>query len=357
MNKTLPITTDTVFNGPCHLAIRMAIIRAHEELTPWYVEHLNLYTVMSDFDSSIDYGYIFRADLGNLNYFEGALNFEDIPISQIANNKDDFENYVINSICHDKYVLIFCDYSYLMKEYVYNYCHEIVVYGYDSEKKLFDLMVLSKDKFYKIQKEGNCLFESFKSAILQFNDAAETYRNWLYMFDLPASTIKVVKNRDNIRLKRFYNDVRLNLEGRSCLDNETGRTIRYGVSGYKLFYNELIDKLKEADTCTSFLQDDISGKTYSILYRFRFLADIKSSFADKLKIINRQRSIFEDITIKKSEQVAAEMQRIFLLLTKYAYSKKAGLLNDIKNRLIIIETVDIELLAEVKSALFVALYM
>ncbi len=119
MNKTLPVTTDTVFSGPCHLTIRMAIIRAYEELTPWYVEHLNLYTVMSDFDSSIDYGYVLRADLGNLNYFEGALNFEDIPLSQIANNKDDFENSVIEAICHDKYVLLFCDYSYLMKEYVY----------------------------------------------------------------------------------------------------------------------------------------------------------------------------------------------------------------------------------------------
>ena len=119
MNKTLPVTTDTVFSGSCHLTIRMAIIRAYEELTPWYVEHLNLYTVMSDFDSSIDYGYVLRADLGNLNYFEGALNFEDIPLSQIANNKDDFENSVIEAICHDKYVLLFCDYSYLMKEYVY----------------------------------------------------------------------------------------------------------------------------------------------------------------------------------------------------------------------------------------------
>ncbi len=138
-------------------------------------------------------------------------------------------------------------------------------------------MVLSKDKFYMIQKDGNCLFESFKSAISQFNDAAETYRNWLYMFDLPASTIEVVKNRDSIRLKRFYNDVRLNLEGRSCLDKETGRTIRYGVSGYEMFYNELIDKLKDSDTCAEFLQDDIPGKTYSVLYRFKFLADIKAA--------------------------------------------------------------------------------
>lgn len=50
------------------------------------------------------------------------------------------------------------------------------------------------------------------------------------------------------------------------------------------------------------------------------------------------------------------MQKIFLLLTKYAYSKKEGLINDIKYRFTNIEKTDVELLTEVKRDLFKVLY-
>lgn len=157
MKKILPIKIDNYFITECWSYFRFAIIDAYPELTSWKFQNYN--NIFSDNKGDIFYG---RKD----EIYDQFRCYNEVLLSKgYSNNsilEDDIINFLKEQINNDSYVLLECNYSRLFNEEDFT-IHEILLYGYDDEKKVFYSPIIQNNQIWKVEAiEYEKIYKSYR---------------------------------------------------------------------------------------------------------------------------------------------------------------------------------------------------
>lgn len=348
MGKILPINITHGITSECWNSIRLSAIMSDKKYLPWYIEKFNNYLV-----SSGDCKYeILHNKFGSTEficYYDEVIIFENII------DKRNIVNKAIDLITKNKYVLLYCDRFYVKgsREYKkFHYMHEILIYGFDNNLKEFTILDLNLNG--KVLNPSRLSFNNLECAF--YNAIEEINKNinnniWLYRINMPASAFSLNENFNRKpRLELFYDSIDNCLNGGETLTRTPSNgqvrynTIRYGVSIYKSFYEDLYNVLA--------YDKNILKDRPIILFRFKTLIENKYALIFKINYLNKEQlTSIPNSLINKIRELANKLEIIFSMLTKYSLKPNTNLLNRINSSFHEVEKLDIFVLSSIKKLL------
>ncbi|GKX30386.1 hypothetical protein SH1V18_28660 [Vallitalea longa] len=348
MKKILPINVTHGVTSECWNSIRLSAIMSDEKYLPWYIEKFNNYLV-----SSGDCKYeILHNQFGSTEficYYDEVIIFENII------DKSNIVNKMINLIDKNRYITLYCDRFYIKGSKEYNkkhYMHEIMIYGFDTNLKEFNIIDLNLNG--KVLNQSRLSFDNIECAFYSaIEDIKKNIDNniWLYRINMPASAFYLNENFNRKpRLELFYDSINNCLKGGEALirtprDGQVRyNTIRYGVSIYKSFYEDLYNVLA--------YDKNILKDRPNILIRFKTLIENKYALIFKINYLNEERlTAIPNSLIDKIKELANKLEIIFSMMTKYSIKPNKDLLNRMNYSFREAEELDILILSRIKKLL------
>ena len=148
MKKILPVKIDAIITSECWTYWKMAIIQTLPDYMIWLSSHLDIF-------QNLDSVY-FGKDLKVFSneYYSDILDIEEIKIYSISYNK--IIEFIKNCINSDFYYTVFilknlnneCNNLHILHD-SNNIFHEIFIYGYDDENKVFNSISISENNYFK----------------------------------------------------------------------------------------------------------------------------------------------------------------------------------------------------------------
>lgn len=187
MEKLL-IKIDSYVMTECWTFFKLAIIQTHPNYLEWLAGHMSL--VMFD-----NYECFFGDKYGifPIEYFNDILQYEEINVSSFA--ADNIIDVIKNEIDNGNYVMFDCNYNaFRENSKVDNHdIHEVLVHGYDDEKQIMFISVMSGNKFIEDEFRYNLIIKGYEWSLKYFDKyPKEIYyrRGWTY----PVSRIRLKKD-------------------------------------------------------------------------------------------------------------------------------------------------------------------
>lgn len=201
--KILPITmpTITAYPGRAHLC---AILEGNNRYTPWLMEN---YIQTESLYREIDNDVIFNVDFFNMPRFQYSshtsltvqsifcpcISLYAIENSFILNFSKSYLEWMINVLSKNYYVTTTINEKYINAYgQQKNDLHNILIYGYDIEKKIFNIADFFSSRRYQFKQ---CTFEEFNQAIKKVKDFKE---------DLTTTTWEDIKTTTYFKIDESY---------------------------------------------------------------------------------------------------------------------------------------------------------
>lgn len=347
MQKVLPVTINTGFTTECWTFLRLAAILSDRKNIPWFVENFNNYFVNDNYD-------VLYYDWGSREFlclYDELLEFEDLS------DKSDIVSAVIDAINQDGYVLLYCDRFYITGSSHYqkeHLPHDLMIHGYDTDARVFHFIDINIDG--RLWGEHFVSFDILKRA---FESMLEIYAldfnrwTWLYRTKVPASVFHLKHFDRKPRLDVFYEEICNYLQGGETLErvNNNGkigyRLKRFGISGYRSYYEDLINTLYTSDK-------NYLGKKENehVLFKMKSLIENKHNLEFKLRYLNdNDLTNFPEDIFFSIRTLCELLESAFYSSTKYSFTLDEAFLSIVKENFMDAEKLEMKILHEIKNLL------
>lgn len=325
-NKELPISLKNSITTECWTYYRFAIIDAYEEFRTWKSQNFN--KLYSD---------------QNGNLFFGAYNQQYNPY-RAYNDVLTTKGYFFHDICHTKivdfirekinynvYTLLECDYSYLILKDE-GYIHEILIFGYDDEKKVFITTILYNHKWIRYEVNYDDVEEAYMLAGNRNKEqiTKELYRqSYLYPITLLTPRLNNFFNYDICLLYFDICYIRNEVLYQNIIEQKTKSKMACS-DGYLCCYKKLI----YAGKCIIEDSSKYHKKEYDYSNNIKKLLEYRKLFHQGIN------SIFEHYEIELPPQSIHDIDEIITQLNnccslslKYQCDNQIKYLHDVIQRL------------------------
>lgn len=312
--KKLPIKFDSYVITECWTFYKIAIIQTHSKYSEWLAGHMGL--VMSD-----DYYTMYGNESGRfgMEYYNDILQFEEINISSSSDTH--IVEIIKKEIDNGNYVIFDCNFNglYTDAEPETHDIHEILIYGYNDEKRIAYTAFMSSEKFVEAEFPYKNIEKGYALTLKWFSEKPkEIYyrRSWFY----PVTKIRL-RNKIYCIDPLFNLIQKLDNEYAGCTCKKTNlndvgvaetHTYYYGTSIVSAIYELCSYALKNDSKAYDKSSGKIAG-TYVKLYEHgRMILDSVKWAYSKMNIDN-------DITAKELYKEYSNVVDLFQMLYRLCY--------------------------------------
>lgn len=340
--KILPLSNPPV---RCFLyeAYPLSIQAVHEEYLPWFYSNYIQVCCYKDF---IERNEVFLEFFGPDQAFQSPwLKFQYFSWDSISNSGIDIVNFIISQIDKNYYFYCYIDEYYIPFVTAYNtvhITHDIFIYGYDSEKRIFNVSGYDKNKNFTKNKVG---FDDFKLAFINNNWDKDKYywtdRIYLFSYNTNASY-----KFDLVLMSELLDDY-INSRDTSERYRRYSNPLRNKIFGFKTYecikkYLELlIDEKMSIDLRIPYL---LWEHKKCMLFRIKYLID---------EIGINSLSYFYDMYL----EIEKNANTTIMLMIKYQITNKSTLIEKILLLINEIEKKEREILPELLRIIQQNLYL
>jgi hypothetical protein len=321
--KILPMQYPIITSYPMYSNL-LSIISNRPKATPWIVNNFvslfnwDRHNLFIFFQNAIPINHNAVANVIRDNYQVCPwIHFQQIHKTFIVRKWDNIVDFLIEAIDTEHYIYLILDQFYIPGYAAYKnykYPHDVLIYGYDLQKKCF--YMADNHENYKYSYFA-CDFSAFNEAYYLLDDAAEDYNEFNKCIQL--FKLKEDLKRDDciLDLKYIKNSLSDYLSSTHSVSQWTSdQSITYGISVY--------DRVKK------YLLEVIDDK-FSINFRsFHLLWDHKKCMSFRMKYImdngyldNMDELLKNYMEIEKKSLIHRNK------LIKYSVSKDASILQNV----------------------------
>lgn len=176
-SKVLPVK-EPLINVYQFRAYALAVILNYDETLPWFYSNFIQLKCTSGFiqKNSLDFDFIAGDIFGGIPWFDYI---KDTDKTMLKDNINDVCQFVINNIDNGYYLYTVVDEFFIPDRIPYkkhHHMHDIMVYGYDNAKKVFNIAGYNSKMKYA---ETEAAFDSFYNA---FSSSEPVQKNMIVLF-------------------------------------------------------------------------------------------------------------------------------------------------------------------------------
>lgn len=349
--KKLPLSYSEQPSGECWTFYKFAILKANPIAAPWISTHIEFYI-----NENMCGGYgNADCDYYKMRYYNDILSMTRIPVIDTTADK------IVPTICKEiddkHYIILYLNFNRFsnLKDIS---LHELLIYGYDEEKRVFYCSYLINGRF----KEVEISFEKVKVA---YNDAREYYMQdgWQllarrnYYFGITSLHIRTDYQNDNF-VADLIDKIDHEIHGQRIIQTDLSENFpkdRVCYTGSACFIglsNCITNVIEKGVISKTLLWRLIRTLKMMSDYRILFLSAM-DWFSDTVKGENNSGLI----TVRNLyEECATEIQRCYLMLCKYEQTGHMHLLENTKSTLDTLHKKEIEILSNYREIIFTYYY-
>ncbi|MBI5984372.1 hypothetical protein H8J65_14520, partial [Clostridium perfringens] len=328
MNKKLPIKIDNIAVSECWSFLRLAIIEAYSELNYWKYE--NFTNIFSYSNGDIYYGKNGQL-FDQFKVYEEVLETLGFTYNQI--NENEICDFIIKNINKNSYPIIELDFSKFINNCDEVYVHEIMFFGYDLEKELFYIPLLSGSNWIIQEISFNDTINLYKkTSNLDIN--AKELMLYKRNFQYEITVLKPKKNYKRNLIKEIfslYRDLDFLIKEPTIERNNNNNDYSYIYEGYLSTFNSLIlagiNILKSTDPY-------YSKKTTN---RYVYSKNLKTFFECRNLLNQRIKNTFETLNLStlnlNNDYILSELELCINLSIKYEITNNDKYISIILNKL------------------------
>ncbi len=286
---------------------------------------------------------VFLEFYGPQGFTAAFLNTQLVLWSVFTQLNIDINDYIMKHIDQNYYLYFQVDEFFIHNRRAYqkqHYIHDLLVYGYDEEKQIYNVVGYNNDFIYI---ESTITFEEFKQAFLNNNiDKDKNYwADRIFMFQYKKNS-KYEFNLDLVKhlLKEYLNSEN-SYERYNRFDNPTKEKV-YGIEVYNKVLEHL-DYAKHDIKCFKHLPE---GHLDNRL--FRLIMEHKQLMAMRLEYINKNIVDISDL-VKEYGDVVKISHNSILLSIKYEITQNKKTLDHLIEDVKMIQEQDCKLLNQLLS--------
>ena len=343
----LPIVIKPFVTSECFTFSKFAVMQNSPSFPMWAIRNFKLYL---DIYGESSYGEI---DSYGLSHFENFLDIKDCKMLNVSIDK--FIDYIIDKIDNGYYIIVDVDYNFLINA-VFNLelsepgVHEVLIYGYDNDKKVFFVPVLYKGIFREVTVDFNILKKAYSVQFTEYQaDKSNLFFRRYYFFGMTA-----IKIKDNYSSANIMYDfiVRLGYEAKGKIveisdfdENEKlSNTYKYstGVSCLKYLSNII----------TNYILYPEEFNIYKILNSCLKISEYHNILYSCIEWFLSQFNIIDNILLEKINEYhecCKKAEQILFMSEKYKLTQKKELLVNISKKLEILYKKEKPLFVEIAN--------
>jgi len=301
-SKVLPVSYPPITYFPDTANI-LSIAMNYSETIPWLMEHFIQIKCWLAIETENDYLFDFECVSNRMDICPFVKDHL-VPIDMILKKWKNYAEFIVDSINNNYYIFLMVD-QYFIPEYnSYNKIHaphELFIFGYDLEKKSFNIADFFKNNKY------NYTQATFEQVTLGCESSVADYQNKIGWLNDGIDGIVLLKYADFVNYKfdiwhiiNFINDYLLAEDNSSkyCRNSrfKVGSNILYGVK----VYDKIIERIKETyEQNLTF----VDTRMFSLLYdhktamkmRIRFLEE--RNYLTNLSVLSNSYDKIYDLSL------------------------------------------------------------
>lgn len=313
--KKLPLSYDNQLNGECWTFYKFSILNTAEIAKPWLATHIEFYINENMCGGYGDYdGEYYR-----MRYYSDILSMQRISVSNTTSDKA--LDIIHGEIEKGRYIILYLNFNRF-----YNIegisLHELLIYGYDDEKKIYHCPFLINGKFKEVEVPYDLVQVAYDDARkLYIEDGWQLLVNRSYYFGITSLQIRDDYRNDNW-VADYIDKIDHELHGKRiiqvdvCSKEQTERIIYTGnacLDGLSSFLKKTYED--------SFLSETMSWRllrTFKMMYDYRRI--FISSIEWFIETINcKNEALFK--VLAEYEECANNVKNCYLMLYKYLLKK------------------------------------
>ena len=326
--KKLPISYENQLNGECWTFYKFSILSTSEIAKPWLATHIEFYI-----NENMSGGYgDSDGDYYRMRYYSDVLSFERISASDTTPEK--IVRVIYDEIEKDRYVVLYLNFNRLYGREGVS-LHELLVYGYDDERKICYCPFLINGKFKEVEIPFDLIQKGYEDARnLYLADGWQLLVNRSFYFGITSLKIRDDYRNDNW-VADYIDKIDHEIQGKRIIQIDVRtkepveRTIYTGnasLNGLSSFFEKFtIDEL---------VPDNVSWRlirTLKMMHDYRTL--FVSSIEWFVQMVNGGNNKALLSVLSEYKRCSDSVQRCYLLLCKYTQTKDIHLIESIKNTL------------------------
>lgn len=321
MEKILPINFNNLYDIECWSFFRFSIITAYPNLKEWHLKEYN--NIFVDKENNV----LFGRDGERFNQFKvynEVLKSECLFYDDLSRNN--ISEFIIKNINSKKYTILEVDCAKLLGQHEESKIHEIMVYGYNLEKKVFYIPYLENKQWY--EKEIN--FDNLEQAYIALNSLNDNSLEILMTkrwFHYPITSLSI-KEEFNYNPKNeifeLYKDLDFILYEYQNYRKDKDDKLEVIYSGYLSCYKGLEIAANKILSGEDFYQLKESFSTYSYPLNLKKLLSFRKKLEERFSIL---------LPIKYDTNIIEELSICINMALKYEMTGNMQIIIDIKSKL------------------------
>lgn len=327
MYKKLPLKINADITTDCRNFYRFSVIGTNSDFDSWIANHYTqLYLNKSDYKCYYGMG----GKLYNQQeYFDAIIKTERAYINDFKSD-DELIKFIVEAINANKYIQIECNTPTLIDKAKDFYIHEILIYGYDLNEKVFFCPMYNETKW----EENKFSIESFLEAYNVRKEIANTITNTMVSGGFMNYAISIFSLRDNykpyVSVEMLCADLKYILMKSYSVTKSTNCADIITYNGVISVINAYIDYCDKIQ----------SMKLYYEYTDYKFPVSLKT-LCEYISLFSKRMYIFEkhfDLNLSKElynmlDFIEVDIKKAFNLAIKYSIDKKERNIIKIKEKL------------------------